>query len=101
MSVRDILLSALPCRGGGIKYAMLIDTLVILHQIPKGPVVQSIISLTSSIEVKMLNVLVRSLIHMYFAEKKCVAANAKATHIFSSKKLAYMPYLMIKDLMIC
>ena len=28
------------------------------------------------------------------------AANAKATHIFSAKKLAYMPYLMIKDLMI-
>ena len=31
----------------------------------------------------------------------CVAfANAKATHIFSAKILAYMPYLMIKVLMI-
>ena len=27
-------------------------------------------------------------------------ANAKATHIFSAKILAYMPYLMIKVLMI-
>ena len=48
----------------------------------QGPVVQSIVSLTSSLVVKMLT------------------ANAKATHIFSAKILAYMPYLMIKVLMI-
>ena len=49
-----------------------------------GPFIQSIVSLTSSLLVKMLTVLVR-----YFA-------NAKATHIFSAKILAYMPYLLIK-----
>ena len=44
----------------------------------QGPVVQSIISLTSLLVVKMLT-----------------------THIFSEKILAYVPYLMIKVLTIC
>ena len=42
------------------------------------------------------------IIHRYiFAEKMWVAfANAKATHLLSAKIIAYMPYLMIKVLMI-
>ena len=63
-----------------------------------GPVVQSIISLTSSFVVKMLTVLVSTIFNsqVFFAEKMWVAfANAKATHIFPAKILEYMPYLMI------
>ena len=47
----------------------------------QGPVVQCIVSLTSSLVIKMLTVLVSTI----------------ATHIFSAKVLAYLPYLMIKD----
>ena len=50
----------------------------------QGPVVQSIISLANSLVVKTLIVL----------------ENAKATHIFSAKIVAYMPYLMVKVLTI-
>ena len=66
-----------------------------------GPVVQSVGSLTSSLVVKMLTVLVSAiLISRVFWLKKMWVAFAKATHILSAKILAYMPYLMIKDLMI-
>ena len=51
-----------------------------------GPVIQSIISLTNSLVVKML--------------KKCEKL-AKAIHIFSAKISAYLPYLMTKILTIC
>ena len=52
--------------------------------------------------VKMLTVLVGTISNsQVFLLKKCVAfANAKATHIFSAKILAYMPYLMIEVLTI-
>ena len=69
----------------------------------QGPVVQSIVSLTSSLVVKMLTVLVSTISNsqLFLLKKMCVAfANAKATHIFSAKILAYMPYLMIKVLTI-
>ena len=69
----------------------------------QGPVVQSVVSLTSSLVVKMLTVLVSTISNsqVFFAEKMWVAfADAKATHIFSAKILAYMPYLMIKVLTI-
>ena len=69
-----------------------------------GPVGQSIVNLTSSLVVKMLTVLVSTISNsqVFLLKKIRVAfANAKATHIFSAKILAYMPYLMIKVLMIC
>ena len=68
-----------------------------------GPVVQSIVSLTNSLVVKMLTVLVSTISNsqVFLLKKMRVAfANAKATHIFSTKILAYMPYLMIKYLTI-
>ena len=68
-----------------------------------GPVVQSVVSLTSSLVVKMLTVLLSTISNsqVFFWKKMWVAsAFAKATHIFSTKILAYMPYLMIKDLTI-
>ena len=70
---------------------------ILLLVIKQGPVVQSVVSLTSSLVVKMLTVLVSTIPNsqVFFAEK-----NAKATHIFSAKLLAYMPYLMIKILTI-
>ena len=64
-----------------------------------GPVFQSIVSLTSSLVVKMLTVLVSTISNSYLflLKKMCVAfANAKATQIFSAKILAYMPCLMMK-----
>ena len=54
----------------------------------QGPVVQSVVSLTSSLVVKMLTVLVNTISNrqVFFAEKMWVAfADAKATHIFSTK----------------
>ena len=60
----------------------------------QGLVVQSIVSLTSSLVVKMFAVLVS---RIFLLKKMWVAfADAKATHIFSAKIAAYMPYLMIK-----
>ena len=69
-----------------------------------GPVVQSIVSLTDSLVVKMLTVLVSTISNsQVILLKKNVSsfANAKATHIFfSAKILAYVPYLIIKVLTI-
>ena len=67
----------------------------------QGPVVQSIVSLRSSIVVKMLTILVSTISYseVFFAKKMPVAA--KATHIFSAKILAYISYLIIKVLTIC
>ena len=51
--------------------------------------------------VKMLTVLVSTISDsQVFLLKKMWVANAKATHIFSAKILAYVPYLMIKVLTI-
>ena len=55
-----------------------------------GPVVQSIISLTSPLVVKMLTVLVSTISNsqVFLLKKMWVAfANAKATHIFFSKNI--------------
>ena len=62
-----------------------------------GPVAQSVVSLTNSLVFKMLTVLVSATLisQVLFAEK-----NVKATHIYSTKILAYMPFLMIKVLTI-
>ena len=59
-----------------------------------GPVVQSAVSLTSSLVVKMLTALV-STIPKFFQKKKC-----KSYSHFSAKILAYVPYLVIKILTI-
>ena len=69
-----------------------------------GPVFQSIVSLTSSLVVKMLTVLVSTISNSYLflLKKMWVAfANAKATHIFSAKILVYMSCLMMKVLTVC
>ena len=60
-----------------------------------GPVVQSVVSLTSSLVILMLTSLVSTVSNaqVFLLKKMWVAfANAKATHIFSAKILAYMPY---------
>ena len=54
-----------------------------------GPVVQGVVSLTSSLRVISLTVLADSIynILIFFAEKNVSSfCNAKATHIFSAKK---------------
>ena len=68
-----------------------------LPLIQLGPAVQSVVSLTSSIVVKILTVLGCTISNFtgIFAEKMWVAY-----HIFSAKILVYMPYLMFKILMI-
>ena len=63
-----------------------------------GPVVQSVVSLTSSLRVIPLTVLADSIynILIFFAEKNvssfCIA---KATHIFSAKKFSIFAYHLI------
>ena len=59
---------------------------------PEGPVVQSLVSLTSSLVVKMLTGLVGTISNsqVFLLKKKWVAfANAKATHIFSKNISVY------------
>ena len=60
-----------------------VDTVV------QGPVVQSVVSLTSSLRVISLTVLAGSIhnILIFFAEK-----TAKATHIFSAKNFRIFAY---------
>ena len=57
----------------------------------QGPVVQSVVSLTSSLRVISLTVLADSIynILIFFAEKMCTA---KATHIFSAKNFSIFGY---------
>ena len=63
-----------------------------------SPVVQSVVSLTYSLVVKMLTVVESTISNsQIFLLKKC----EKLLTFFSAKILAYMPYLMIKILTIC
>ena len=57
-----------------------------------GPVVQSVVSLTSSLRVISFTVIADSVhnILIFFAEKMWVAFTAKATHIFFSKKFQHI-----------
>ena len=60
-----------------------------------GPVVQSVVSLTSSLRVIWLTVLADSIhnILIFFAEKNvCSFCIAKATHIFSAKNFSIFAY---------
>ena len=52
-----------------------------------GPVIQSIVSLTSSLVVKMLTVIVCTISNSYvlLLKKNVSSLNAKATHIFQQK----------------
>ena len=65
-------------------------------QIIQGPVVQSIVNLTSSLEAKILTFLVSTISNSQVFLLKKKNANAKATHIFSANMLAYTcyPYLI-------
>ena len=69
----------------------------------QGPVVQSIVSLMSSLVVKMLTVLVSTISNsQVFLLNTNVSSfcECKIYAHFSAKILAYMPYLMIKVLTI-
>ena len=60
-----------------------------------GPVVQSVVSLTSSLKVISLTVIVDSIhnILIFFAEKNVSSfCTAKATHIFSAKNFSIFVY---------
>ena len=68
-----------------IVYLFIITKMQKAFNIRLGPVVQSIVSLTSSLVVKMLTILVRTISNsqVFLLKKMWVAfANAKATHIF-------------------
>ena len=61
----------------------------------QGPVVQSVISLTSSLRVISLTVLADSIynILIFFAEKNVSSfCTAKASHIFSAKNFSIFAY---------
>ena len=62
-----------------------------------GPVVQSVISLTSSLKVISLTILADSMynILIFFAEKNVSSFPAKATHIFSAKNFSIFAYHLI------
>ena len=65
-----------------------------VKQIYQGPVVQSIVSLTSSLVVKILTVLVSTISNsqVFFAEKNVSSfCKCKSYSHFSAKILAYMP----------
>ena len=70
-----------------------------IYSIPcslQGPVVKSIVSLTSSLVVKMLTVLVSTIFNsqVFFAEKNVsTVCKRKATYIFFSAKILAYIYL--------
>ena len=66
-----------------------------LLTLDQGPDVQSVVSLTSSLVVKMLTVLVSTPFN-----SKVFLLKKKLLTFFSAKLLAYMPYVMIKVLTI-
>ena len=72
---------------------------VIIYSNIQGPVVQSVVSLTSSLRVISLTVLADSIhnILIFFAEKMSVAF-AKATHIFSAKNFSIFAYHLMQTL---
>ena len=86
---------------------------MIIDHYDQGPVVQSIVSLTSSLVVKMLPVLVSTIsnsqvfllknvsIYATFNDQRFndILLSPGILHLF--QQLAYMPHLMIKVLMIC
>ena len=86
----------------GIKVLLIGSHLIFLWR-NQGQVVQSVVSLTSLLVVKMLTVLVSTISNsQVFLLEKCeyLLQHAKATHIFSAKIFVYMPYLMMKVLTI-
>ena len=64
----------------------------------QGPVVQSVVSLTSSLVVKMLTVLLSTISNSQLFLLKMQMQ--KLLTFFSAKILAYIPYLKIKDIMV-
>ena len=76
---------------------MHLNLLYLLEQV-QGPVVKSVVSLTSSLRVISLTVLADSIhdILIFFAEKN--VSTAKATHIFSAKNFSIFAYHSIKIL---
>ena len=67
----------------------------ILWSLILGPVVQSVVSLTSSLRVISLTVLADSIYNIlkFFAEKNVSSfCSAKATHIFSAKNFSIFAY---------
>ena len=62
-----------------------------------GPVVQSIVSLTSSFVVKMLTALVSTISNsqVFLLKTEKLLQVQKLLTLFQKKKLAYIPYLMI------
>ena len=85
--------------GLGLIYVLYISTTLISKYHVKmkilGPVVQSVVSLTSSLRVISLTVLADSIYNIlkFFAEKNVSSfCTAKATHIFSAKNYSIFAY---------
>ena len=57
-------------------------------EVLQGPVVQSVVNLTSSLMVKMLTVLVSTISNSQVFLLKKVSSKCKATHIFFSKHIS-------------
>ena len=89
-------------RSWDMEQIIIIIIIIIKQQNHQGSVVQSIVSLTSSLVVKILTVLVSaSSDYRCFAEKLWVAFAMQKLLTFSSAKiLTYMPYLLFKVLMV-
>ena len=69
--------------------------MILMHSHSLGPVVQSVVSLMSSLRVISLTVLADSIynILIFFAEKIVSSfCTAKATHIFSAKNFSIFAY---------
>ena len=80
-----------------------IFTYILTFDVFQGPV-QSIISLTSLLVVKMLTALVSTISNSQVFLLKNVSSFCKCksySHFFSAKIVTYMPYLLIKDLTLC
>ena len=85
---------SLHCSDLSVPILRVMVVFVLLTSI-QGPVVQSVVSLTSSLRVISLTVLADSIynILIFFAEKNVSSfCTAKATHIFSAKNIRIFAY---------
>ena len=99
----------LPLGTNGLHHVVTFVVMKRIESVYLGPVVQSIVSLTSLLVVKILTVLVKYniLFTGIFAGKNvsklCNVSRlckCKSNSLFSAKTLVYMPYLMNKVLTI-
>ena len=94
----SILFSCAGANGSTSCSAPSLRTITSINCISLGPVVQSVVSLTSSLRVISLTILADSIYNIFCWKNVSSFCTAKATHIFSAKNFSIFAYPSIKIL---